>query len=105
MRPVRIQQISPAVIQCVWDDGHEGEYTTEYLRAKCPCATCVHDREESERNRMFSLPLANQSQIKDIRASGNNAVVILWADGHSTGIYTWEYLRAICPCSQCGEAH
>jgi len=24
-----------------------------------------------------------------------------WSDGHSTGIYTYEYLRALCPCARC----
>jgi DUF971 family protein len=24
-----------------------------------------------------------------------------WSDGHNTGIYSYEYLRAICPCETC----
>ena len=32
---------------------------------------------------------------------GNYALNFRWSDGHSTGIYTFEYLRKICPCSQC----
>jgi DUF971 family protein len=33
---------------------------------------------------------------------GNYALSITWADGHSTGIYAFRYLRAICPCVACG---
>jgi DUF971 family protein len=28
---------------------------------------------------------------------GNYALQPVWDDGHSTGLYTWEYLRHICP--------
>ena len=32
---------------------------------------------------------------------GGYGVRVRWSDGHSTGIYTFELLRAICPCEQC----
>jgi ATP-binding protein involved in chromosome partitioning len=32
---------------------------------------------------------------------GAYAVRIDWSDGHSTGIYTYEYLRSLCPCERC----
>jgi DUF971 family protein len=32
---------------------------------------------------------------------GNYALNFGWSDGHSTGIYTFDYLREICPCPQC----
>jgi DUF971 family protein len=32
---------------------------------------------------------------------GNYALQFVWSDGHETGIYTFEYLRKLCPCSQC----
>jgi DUF971 family protein len=25
----------------------------------------------------------------------------VWNDGHEHGIYTWNYLREICPCPEC----
>jgi DUF971 family protein len=27
-----------------------------------------------------------------------------WSDGHNTGIYSYEYLRALCPCEACQTA-
>jgi DUF971 family protein len=33
---------------------------------------------------------------------GSYAIRIDWSDGHDTGIFTFEYLKAICPCEQCG---
>ena len=32
---------------------------------------------------------------------GNYALNIEWSDGHRTGIYPWDMLRALCPCPQC----
>jgi DUF971 family protein len=32
---------------------------------------------------------------------GNYALQFEWSDGHNTGIYSFEYLRKLCPCSQC----
>jgi DUF971 family protein len=28
-------------------------------------------------------------------------LLIKWNDGHSTGIYSFDYLRSICPCPEC----
>lgn len=28
---------------------------------------------------------------------GNYALQFAWDDGHHTGIYTWEYLKRLCP--------
>jgi DUF971 family protein len=41
----------------------------------------------------------------DIRAVGNYAIEFRWQDGHSTGIYSYDYLRALCPCSACRAEH
>jgi len=101
MKPTQIKQISPNEIKIAWDDGHESLFMTEYLRRNCPCATCLNEQEENRKGGMFSLPLANQTQIRAMELSGHNAVVITWGDGHKTGIYTWDYLRRICPCEKC----
>ncbi len=37
----------------------------------------------------------------DVGPVGNYALSFTWNDGHSTGIYTFDFLRRICPCSQC----
>jgi DUF971 family protein len=40
----------------------------------------------------------------DIRPIGNYAIEFHWRDGHSTGIYTYDYLRSLCPCSECASS-
>ena len=44
-----------------------------------------------------------QPRIKmdSIEQSGNYALHIAWNDGHSSGIYSWDYLRRVCPCDEC----
>ncbi len=32
---------------------------------------------------------------------GKYAINFVWNDGHQHGIYTWSYLRQICPCPEC----
>jgi len=32
---------------------------------------------------------------------GRYALQFKWNDGHSSGIYSFEHLRNICPCEQC----
>jgi DUF971 family protein len=35
---------------------------------------------------------------------GNYAVQISFTDGHSTGIFSYDYLRTLCQCEECGRA-
>lgn len=95
MKPALIKRMNASELKIVWDDGHESIFATDYLRAGCPCAICLHEKEENRRQGLFSLPIANQTELRNIELSGHNAMVITWGDGHKTGIYTWEYLREI----------
>ncbi len=85
------------VIRISWDDGHVGEYTGQYLRGYCPCALC---QGHGTGKNFIAVP---DAQIQEIRAVGNYAVEFSWNDGHSTGIYSYDYLRALCPCDACDK--
>ena len=78
-----------------WDDGHVGEYDEVYLRGYCPCALC---QGHGAQTRFIDVPDASLVAIQPV---GNYAIEIHWQDGHSTGIYTFDYLRSLCPCSAC----
>jgi DUF971 family protein len=86
---------SDALVRVTWSDGHVGEYPESYLRGYCPCALCQGHGTELK---FVSVP---NPVLEGIRAVGNYAIELRWRDGHSTGIYTYEYLRALCPCPQC----
>ena len=85
------------VVRITWNDGHVGEYSAEYLRGYCPCALC-----QGHGTQRTYIPVPN-AQLEEIRAVGNYAVEFRWQDGHSTGIYSYDYLRDLCPCAACGH--
>jgi len=97
--PVEIHHMKErGVVRVTWDDGHVGDYPREYLRGYCPCALCQGHSGEIK----FVKEVA--SGLHEISPVGNYAIQFAWEDGHSTGIYTFEYLRSLCPCSACGGA-
>lgn len=90
-----------------WQDGHRSEYTVAYLRDECPCATCTGAHGTEPQKSDYSAP-ANPFQMYkpalkmlSVEPVGGYAIRINWSDGHNTGIYSWEHLRAICPCQEC----
>lgn len=50
-----------------------------------------------------SLPAAELG-LTDAALVGRYAIQIAFASGHSTGIFTFRYLRGICPCPECRRA-
>jgi DUF971 family protein len=94
-------------IKIDWKDGHHSEYGLTYLRDKCPCATCTgaHGTPPREPEAAQSGPFQMyKPALKMLSAEpvGNYAIRIHWSDGHSTGIYSYDHLRSICPCGKCG---
>jgi DUF971 family protein len=96
--PVEINHVkSQGIVRMTWSDGHVGEYPKAYLRGYCPCALCQgHD--SSVEKRFVEAP---DVELIGIESVGNYAVSFVWADGHRTGIYTFDYLRDLCPCPEC----
>jgi DUF971 family protein len=42
-------------------------------------------------------------KARSASAVGNYAIQMSFTDGHSTGIYSFDYLREICPCDTCSR--
>ncbi len=99
--PLRIQQTSAQEIAVGWDDQHQSRYTLRHLRKSCPCASCKIEREEAGGAVLLPILKAGEFQVDSIKPVGQYAVQITWGDGHSTGIYTFEYLRSLCECNDC----
>jgi len=92
-----------------WRDGHQSRYTFPYLREQCPCATCRERRsqgqEVTESNIKTPLPVYKEpARALAAEPVGNYAVRFAFSDNHTTGIYSFDYLRRICPCSECTAA-
>ena len=94
--PTEINHIKArGVVRITWDDGHVGEYGETYLRGYCPCALC---QGHGTQRRFIEVP---DAKLTGMAGVGNYAIEFHWQDGHSTGIYTFDYLRSLCPCSSC----
>jgi DUF971 family protein len=99
-------------IQIDWKDGHHSDYGLGYLRDECPCAACTgaHGAEPQKTN--YSAPASTTPfqmfkpaiKMTNVEPVGNYAIQIFWNDGHSTGIYSYDHLRKICPCPICKPA-
>ena len=53
---------------------------------------------------LIELKPARSYDVRDMQVVGNYALQFTWSDGHTAGIYTWNYLRRICPCPECQKA-
>jgi DUF971 family protein len=108
---VKIHVKTGAGVDITWADGHSSHFDFAYLRDQCPCATCNDERAKKEAMpaaNLLSSPLLPMYKPKP-RAQGatqvgNYAVQISFSDGHSTGIFSYDYLRTLCPCEECGRA-
>ncbi|MEN0020085.1 MAG: DUF971 domain-containing protein [Planctomycetota bacterium] len=84
-----------------WQDGSTAYYSIAYLRRMSPSADAKQLREQLASNPLTVLPNAPASSgsivATDAELVGNYAIKITFSDGHSTGIYSWMYLREIDP--------
>jgi DUF971 family protein len=101
---VRVHISSGEGVEITWSDGHASRYTFPYLRDNCPCAMCNDEREKKSKAGKSAevFPMFKpRVTAKSAQAVGNYAIQIEYSDGHSTGIYSFDYLREICPCEDC----
>ncbi|MBC8309128.1 MAG: DUF971 domain-containing protein [Phycisphaerales bacterium] len=80
-----------------WSDGTTSFYPCDLLRRMSPSADSKAIREDLEQNPLAILPSSSNSKvvINDGELVGNYAIRFNFSDGHSAGIYTWEYLRSL----------
>jgi DUF971 family protein len=110
---------SRKVLIIPWTDGHHSEYPLGLLREACPCAECRGGHANTPGTALarsagasvgppldpasLVIPLAPAKSygVRNLTLVGHYAMQIEWEDGHMFGIYTWDYLRALCPCPEC----
>jgi DUF971 family protein len=87
-----------------WGDGHRSVYSFDLLRKECPCAVCRETRQAAQDDPFKVVTSAVRPGEVTVTAAekvGLYALRFAWSDGHDTGIYAYDYLRAICPCELC----
>jgi DUF971 family protein len=100
--PVEIRRVDDREVHIRWADDHRTVYANKSLREGCPCAACVNEL-TGERT-LDPRTVRPDITARQITLVGRYAIKIAWSDGHSTGIYTFQRLRADCPCETCRPA-
>jgi DUF971 family protein len=97
--PVELKKSGQQELKITWQDGHRSIFPFRYLRQNCPCAAC---RDEWSGNRTLDAKSVPED-LKGLLVNlvGNYAVHITFSDQHATGIFSFAYLRKICPCEIC----
>jgi DUF971 family protein len=106
---VRVLLTEGKGVEIDWVDGHKSSWSFAWLREACPCATCVEERKADGRKPgqpkskpaallpMYTPPAKPASALP----VGRYAIQFNWQDGHSGGIYSFDYLRRVCQCPEC----
>ena len=108
---VKVHVSTGAGVDIVWADGHRSHYEFIFLRDECPCATCDDERRKKAAAKVQDVAGNNSPfpmykpkvRARAAKPLGHYALQIEFTDGHSTGIYTYEHLRTICPCDECAR--
>ena len=96
MQPDDIQQIGNE-LAIKWPDGAESFIPLENLRRACPCAGCQGETDimgNLYKNPEQKLTAAAFQLVRLIRVGGY-AIQPVWADGHNTGIYSFDYMQRL----------
>lgn len=90
--PVSIETLEPGVLRFVWDEAGTltTDFPTRYLRLHCRCAACVS--ETTGANLIDRVSVPDDVTVTDASLVGNYAVALDFSDGHTTGIFSWEYI-------------
>jgi len=96
MKALDVQHVGEEVA-IRWEDGTETYIPLEKLRRACPCAGCKG--ESDIMGNLYRGPEQKLNpasfQLRQLVPIGTYAVQPVWGDGHATGIYSYDYLRAI----------
>ncbi len=96
MRPTDFQPIG-SELAIKWDDGTESFIPLEKLRRHCPCAGCMGETDIM--GNLYKNPeqklTAAAFLLARIASVGGYAIQPVWADGHATGIFSFNYLKLL----------
>jgi DUF971 family protein len=105
LKPVSLHKQGEDRLVITWNDGHRSEYTWSHLREACPCAGCREERLQPP-DPLRVLKPAELVPLRPVAFTpvGYYAYKITWSDGHDSGLFTLENLRALCECPECQKA-
>jgi DUF971 family protein len=113
-KSVKVNLTTGAGVDIEWNDGHVSHYGFVYLRDACPCAMCNEEREKVRTQAGRSRQAAAPGALPDVQAQlpgpfrpkawASTPSSSSWNDNHDLGIYSWKFLREVCPCAECKAA-
>ena len=80
-----------SMLEVTFDDNTVYELSAELLRVESPSAEVQgHSPDEKK-----TISGKQDAKIIDVEMIGNYAVKLVFADGHDTGLYTWQFLAML----------
>ena len=100
IHPTQLSISDEGDLNIQWNDGVHHSIPLQVLRKACPCASCREKMQNEVNSTPELLPVlaveeTRPLKIQAMRTVGNYAYAIAFSDGHDTGIYTIEFLRAL----------
>jgi len=92
-QPKVIERSVPTRVSIEWGDGVKNVFSAAELRRVCPCAACVSEATGIRTHDPAGVP--DDLEQSDLHLVGNYAVSMRFSDGHSAGIFTFAFLRAL----------
>ncbi len=96
MRPADLQQIGDE-LAIKWDDGSESFVKLEAMRRACPCAGCMGETDVM--GNLYKGPEKTLTpasfRLLRLASVGGYALQPFWGDGHSSGLFSFDYLKRI----------
>lgn len=78
-----------------WEDGLENYIPLDKLRVACPCAECQGEPDALGRVLKPEVRYSDNSmRLISFEEIGGYAINFVWADGHKTGLYSYQLLRS-----------
>jgi len=93
------KKVNPGELMILWADGHETHHLAPGFAGNVPM--CVMQGRDDRRSNHLPIHIPDALEFRKIELVGQYALQFEWSDGHRTGIYSFEYLRELCPCPVC----
>ncbi len=95
LAPTHLQVIGEE-LALVWADGSETYLRLEFLRKHCPCAGCAGEPDVLGNVSKPGVSYKETSfRIRSMQAVGGYAIQPTWEDGHTTGLFSYAYLKKL----------
>src|SRR5262245_49306135 len=95
--------LEPVSLECIgnevairWSDGRETYYPMDFLRRRSPSAENTGEKDLLGRTFAAAQPAGpGPVKVTDWNKVGAYGIQFLFSDGHSTGIYSFDYLLGL----------